>query len=203
MIISIFRLLDEEQLNTGRLEISSLSNPEYFEKIFKEYFKPLSYYAVKLVRDQDSAKEIVHTVFISLWDKRDTISLDQPIRSYLYTAVHNRCLNFLRDRSKFIGEDAGDLEFLSGLAAPEESQIEHSETESRINDAINRLPEKCRRIFKMNRFEEKKYSEIADELNISVKTVEGQISKALRILRDELKDYLILLLWFIVKIFLP
>lgn len=189
-------------MNTRKLEISSLSNPEYFEELFKEYFKPLSYYAIKLVHDQDSAKEIVHTVFIKLWERRDTISLDQPIRSYLYTAVHNRCLNYLRDRSKFAEQDAGDLEFLSGLTAPEESKIEESETESLINDSINRLPDKCRRIFKMNRFEEKKYSEIADELNISVKTVEGQISKALRILRDELKDYLVLLLWFIIEKFM-
>ena len=190
-------------MNTRKAEISSLSNPEYFEKLFKEYFKPLSYYAIKLVRDQDSANEIVHTVFINLWERRKIISHDQPIRSYLYTAVHNRCLNHLRDRSKFAEQDAGDLEFLSSLTAPEDSQIEQSEAESRINDSINLLPDKCRLIFKMNRFEEKKYSEIANELNISVKTVEGQISKALRILRDELKDYLVLLLWFVLKNFLP
>ena len=89
------------------------------------------------MHDQDSAKEIVHTVFIKLWERRDTISLDQPIRSYLYTAVHNRCLNYLRDRSKFAEQDAGDLEFLSGLTAPEESKIEESETDMFLSSAIN------------------------------------------------------------------
>lgn len=157
---------------------------------------------MKLVRDQDSAKDIVHIIFINLWDKRDTISLDQPLRSYLYTSVHNRCLNHLRDRSRFIDDDARDIDFLYDHSEQADSIIEQSETESRINDAINKLPEKCGQIFKLSRFEEKKYSEIASELDISVKTVEAQISKALRILREDLKDYLFLIIWFVAKTFL-
>jgi len=173
---------------------NSLSDPGYFEKIFKEFFNSLTYYARKFTRDHDSAKDIVHSVFINLWEKRNDISLDQSVKSYLYTAVHNRCLNHIRDRAKFIKDDASELEFIQKLTVDKITDIEIQEIESRINDAINSLPERCREVFKLNRFEEKKYSEIAELLGISVKTVEAQISKALKILREELKDYLILLL---------
>jgi len=180
---------------------NSLSDRGYFEKVFKEYFKALAYYAQKFTGDLDSAKDIVHSIFISLWEKRDSISLDQPVKSYLFTAVHNRCLNHIRDRAKFIKNDTSDLDYISGLTVDDTSSIETQETESRINDAINCLPEKCSEVFKLVRFEELKYREIADRLGISVKTVEAQMSKALRILREELKDYLVILLWLTTKIF--
>ena len=181
-------------------KIESLSDDTYFEKVFKEYFTTLTYYAVKFTKDTDSAKEIVHNVFISLWEKRESVSTNQPLRSYLYTSVHNRCLNYLRDRSKFLNEDIGDLDYINELSGEHYDLIEQNETESIIAEAISRLPEKCRQIFKLNRFEEKKYKEIASLLNISVKTVEAQISKALRILREELNDYLtIIIIWIITK----
>lgn len=188
-------------LDSDKRDISTISNPDYFEEIFRKYFEPLTFYAMKLLHDQDSAKEMVHTVFINLWERKDKIHLKQPIKSYLYTSVHNRCLNFLRDKSKFVSEDAGEINFLHELSESLTPDIELLETESRINNAINRLPEKCRQIFKLNRFEEKKYHEIANYLNISVKTVEGQMSRALRILREELKDYLVLFIWLISETF--
>jgi RNA polymerase sigma-19 factor, ECF subfamily len=178
-----------------------LSDTRNFERIFKEFFNPLAYYARIFTKDQDSAKDIVHNVFINLWEKRDDISFEQSIKSYLYTSVHNRCLNHLRDRAKFIKDDVSEFEFLNSQSVEDSYDIETKETESRINDAINSLPERCREVFKLKRFEELKYSEIADLLNISIKTVEAQMSKALRILREELKDYLILLLWLTIKIF--
>ncbi len=182
-------------------KIESLSDNTYFEKIFKEYFTPLTYYAVKFTKDTDSAKEIVHTVFISLWEKRETVSTGQPLRSYLYTSVHNRSLNYLRDRSKFHNDDISDLDYINELSEEYHDLIEQNETETIIAETINRLPEKCRQIFKLNRFEEKKYAEIASLLNISVKTVEAQISKALRVLREELNDYLtIIIIWIISRL---
>ncbi|MCD4770237.1 MAG: RNA polymerase sigma-70 factor [Bacteroidales bacterium] len=182
-------------------KIGSLSDDTSFEKVFKEHFTPLTYYAVKFTKDTDSAKEIVHNVFISLWEKRETISTDQPLRSYLYTSVHNRCLNYLRDKSKFLDEDVGDLDFINELSGEHYNLIEQNETESIIAEAISRLPDRCRQVFKLNRFEDKKYREIASLLNISVKTVEAQISKALRILREELNDYLtIIIIWIITKL---
>ncbi len=172
----------------------SLADKHFFEKVFREYFVVLSYYALKLVNDHDTAKDIVHQVFINIWEKRDTITLDRPIRSYLYTSVHNRCLNFIRDREKFVEYEAGETE-LSSVAGMEDSDImEKEETEARIAHAIASLPDRCRDVFRLSRFENKKYAEIAGILDISVKTVEAQMSRALRILRDELKDLLLILI---------
>lgn len=171
-----------------------ISDPLVFEKIFREHFRPLAYYAARITGDVDSAREVVQSVFTSLWENRHSFDSDRPVRPYLYTAVHNRSLNTLRDSAKFTGSEA-DIESARGFTSePGEAEIEASETESMINDAINRLPEKCRRVFMMSRFEDKRYSEIATELNISVKTVENQVSRALRILREELKDLLLLIL---------
>ncbi|MCF8381014.1 MAG: RNA polymerase sigma-70 factor [Bacteroidales bacterium] len=184
---------------TIKINNSSLSDPKTFEALFREFFKPLTHYSLKMVNDLDSAKEIVHTVFISLWENREKISLDIPIRSYLYTAVHNRSLNFIRNNKKFYKGDFSDIELTSG---ENEDKIIEAETDSRITDAINSLPPRCSEIFKLSRLEGKKYKEIANDLGISIKTVEIQMSKALKVLRDELKDYLHFLLFWIISNFL-
>jgi len=171
----------------------SLADNLFFEKVFREYFVALSYYALKLVNDHDTAKDIVHQVFINIWEKRDNISMDRPVRSYLYTSVHNRCLNFIRDRERFVEYEAGETD-LSSVAVTENSDsMEKAETEARIAHAIASLPERCGDVFRLSRFENKKYAEIAVIMNISVKTVEAQMSRALRILKNELKDLLIIL----------
>ncbi|HKL67341.1 MAG TPA: RNA polymerase sigma-70 factor [Bacteroidales bacterium] len=188
---------------TGRENKSRSLIPEKgFEKIFREYFVSLTYYALKFTGDHDSAKEIVHQVFINIWEKRTEIEYDRSLRSYLYTAVHNRCLNFLRDRKQFDGEDIGTLAYGDVPAAVQEDKMEKEETEARISKAISSLPERCRKVFVLSRFEEKKYSEIASALGISVKTVEAQMSKALRLLRTELKDLIsIFVMWIILRFF--
>ena len=170
--------------------IRSIGIAGNFEGIFKEYFKPLTYYSRKMVNDHDSAKEIVHTVFIKLWEKRDKIHLDSSLKSYLFTAVHNASLNFLRNNSKFYSGDFTELENRDELTENMHDQMVTAETEAKINSVIASLPDRCRQIFKMNRFEGLKYKEIAQTLGISVKTVEIQMSKALRILREDLKEYL-------------
>ncbi|MCK4922078.1 MAG: RNA polymerase sigma-70 factor [Bacteroidales bacterium] len=178
---------------TQKKYINSISEKGNFEAIFREFFKPLTHYSLKMVIDMDSAKEIVHTVFISLWEKREQIKLDTPIRSYLFTAVHNKSLNFLRNNEKFYKGDFSDIEIVT---VEDEDKMIAAETEARITDAINSLPDRCAEVFKLSRLEGKKYREIAEELGISIKTVEIQMSKALKTLRTELKDYLqLILLW--------
>lgn len=146
---------------------------------------------MKYTRDLDEAKDIVHTVFIFTWERYTTLSVDINYRSYLYTAVRNRCLNYLRDK-----KENSKLESLSGLPAYETSSLETSELESKIEAAINTLPEKCRVVFEMNRFEGLKYAQIADKMGISVKTVEAQMSKALQVLRTHLGEFLSLIIIF-------
>lgn len=166
-----------------------------FEIIFKSYFPILCTYAQKYVHDLDTAKEVVHNVFIHLWKIRDTVNTEKPLKSYLYTSVRNRCLNYIRDDKKFNHEIQPDNPGVEPLTEPADYLAE-TELAEKINQAIDSLPKRCREIFIMNRFDEIKYHEIATKLNISIKTVETQMSKALKLLRNKLIHYLsILFLW--------
>ncbi len=165
-----------------------------FEALFREYFPPLISFAMKFLPDEDDAREVVHQVFINLWERREEVDLSIPIKSYLFTSVHNRSLNVIRNRKKFsdgeVPDVAGDWDV--------EKEIETMELEEKIGEAVDSLPEKCREIFLLNRYEGLRYQEIADQLGISVKTVENQMSKALKILREKLLRYLTILMWLIV-----
>jgi len=156
-------------------------NIREFEPLFREYFKPLCGFSMKYVHDLDEAKNLVHDAFIAVWQKFDQLPKDTNYRSYLYTTVRNRCLNHLRDQPKTVA-----LEETNEISAPQSSEMETRELEGEIELAINALPEKCRVVFEMSRFEELKYAEIAEKLDISVKTVEGRMTKALGLLRDSL-----------------
>lgn len=164
-----------------------------FEKLFRSFFPPLMVFAKKILVDEDDAREVVQQVFISIWEKRQEMDLSTSLKSYLFTSVHNRSLNVIRDRKKFsaaqVPDVAGDWDV--------SSIIESMELEEKIMEVIHSLPEKCREVFELNRFEGLKYSEIAERLKISPKTVENQMSKALKILREKLSKYLAILLWLI------
>lgn len=164
-----------------------------FEQYFREHFQALVGFAMWYVPDSDTASEIVQEVFINFWNKRDTISPDQNIKSYLYISVKNRCLNFIRDNKKFRSYFL-DVELEMDVAVSVPDKLEQSEVALQIENAFGKLPEKCRQVFELSRLEEMKYREIAEKLNISVKTVEAQMSKALKILSSELKGLLIILI---------
>ncbi len=169
-----------------------------FEELFRTYFTPLCSFAQKYVHDNDEAKDIIHQVFVGLWQKRDEVDLSKPLKSYLFTSVHNRCLNYIRDRKKLVQFDVPQHESELGAYLDSRDYLEAAETESKINQALAELPEKCREIFLMNRFDQLKYKEIAEKLNISVKTVETQMSRALKVLREKLSDLItILIIYFI------
>lgn len=162
-----------------------------FELLFRKFFPALMTFAGRFLHDEDDAREVVHNVFINLWEKRESLDTATSLKSYLFKSVHNRSLNVIRDRKKISGNEipdvAGDINV--------EAQMDAMELEDRINDVIQDLPEKCREVFELSRFEGLKYIEIADKLGISVKTVENQMSKALKVLREKLADYLVLVLW--------
>ena len=163
-----------------------------FEELFKGLFKPLCAFAMKFTGDLDTAKNLVHEVFIQVWEKFDSLPPESNYKSYCYTAVRNKCLNHIRDKKKFVMLHDADHE-------PQitNTTLETAELQQKIETAIAALPEKCRMVFELNRIEGLKYSEIADKLNISIKTVEAQMSKALTIMREHLREFLTLvfLLW--------
>lgn len=161
-----------------------------FEQLFREHFKPLCGFALKYVKDLDDAKGVVHDVFVIVWGKFESLGPDVNYKSYLYASVKNRCLNFIRDRKNLVKFDkAVEQTMISEM----HDALEISELERAIEMAIDTLPDRCRQIFKLSRFEDLKYAEIAQKMNISVKTVEAQMSKALRILREHLAPFLSLI----------
>lgn len=167
----------------------SPENKKKFEQLFKELFSPLTGYSMKYIYDLDDAKNIVHEVFLAVWEKFESLPEGTNYKSYLYTSVKNKSLNFIRDKKKHVileeAEDQGPVE--------ENLTLETAELEKEVEIALQLLPEKCRQVFEMNRQDGLKYAEIAEKLNISIKTVEAQMSKALAIMREHLRDFLVVL----------
>jgi RNA polymerase sigma-70 factor, ECF subfamily len=160
-----------------------------YEKLFRELFKPLCGFAMKYVGDLDEARNLVHEVFITVWEKFDLLPPDTNYKSYLFTSVRNRCLNYLRDKKNHLSlEKMAEDKF-----SETNTQLETAELEKEIELAIQSLPDKCRQVFELNRMEGLKYAEIAEKLGISVKTVEAQMSKALSVLREHLREFLTLI----------
>lgn len=167
-----------------------------FEELFRSYFTTLCSFAQKFVNDSDEAKDIVHQVFINLWQKRDEVNLETSLKSYLFQGVQNRSLNYIRDHKKLVLFDAPQNEGELAQYFDSRDHLESSEAENRINRALDELPDKCQEIFLMNRFDGLKYREIAEKLDISIKTVETQMSRALKMLKERLSDMITVLIIF-------
>jgi RNA polymerase sigma-70 factor (ECF subfamily) len=165
-----------------------------FEQLFRQYFGELCNFARSYINDDDTAKEITQNVFINLWQNKKNIDSGKSVKSYLFTSVRNRCLNHIRDNKKF-RSSVLDVEIADYETAYESDAISVAELETKISSALDKLPERCRQVFMLNRFEDLKYKEVAEKLGISIKTVEVQMSKALKILREELKDYIYVLIF--------
>jgi len=163
-----------------------------FENLFKTHFQHLCNFAQNYVSDFETSKEIVQDVFIKLWENKTQIDLKKSIKSYLFTSVKNRCLNYIRDNKKF-RSNVLDVDIADYDISFEETE-ENTEIEKKVKETLEKLPEKCRQIFELSRFENLKYKEIAAKLNLSQKTVEAQMSKALKIFRENFKDYIKLLI---------
>lgn len=177
-----------EQLKEGGITV--------FEMHFRTYYQPLCNYAYTFIQDKDEAEEIVQSSFLSFWEKRQTLAIHTSLKSYLYTMVRNACFNVIKHEK--IKQKHAAEHLATGDTAHESvaNTVLASELEQRIHEAMEQLPAQCRLIFKLSRFEELKYAEIADQLTLSVKTVENQMGKALRIMRDQLKEYLPLIIIF-------
>ena len=161
-----------------------------FERVFQLYAENLVRYATTLVKNSDDAEDIVQQLFVALWDKKGIPDVSGSLKGYLYRSVYNSSLNKLK-QLKVRESYATDMTYISdGQSAAADEHVEHKETAKRIEAAIEELPEQCKLIFKMSRIEQLKYQEIADQLGLSVKTVEAQMGKALKHMRTRLKDYL-------------
>lgn len=179
-----------EYSNIDHINFIKNGNEAAFEKIFKMYFKNLHAFAYTFTKDDVIAEEMVQNVFFKIWEKKDQLQIDDSLKAYLYKSVHNESLNHLKHlkiKTSFQIQYSGNMESSNQDAS---NQMMASELEDKIQKAINELPQQCRTIFQMSRFEQLKYQQIADQLNISIKTVENQMGKALKVLRLKLVEYL-------------
>lgn len=188
--------------HTERLIVDQLKrgNEEAYKYIYDHHYVLLCHVANQYVRDTFLAETIVGDVIFHLWEIRDSLNITISIRSYLIRAVRNRCLDYVNSEhekrevsfSVLVPQDMPEERYLQSDNYPLGTLLER-ELENEIRIAIRKLPAECRRVFEKSRFEEKKYEEIATELNISINTVKYHIKNALALLQKELSKYLIVL----------
>jgi len=185
-----YQTLRMEVQDSGRLQLLNETGEQAFEQIFKSNFKNLHAYAYTIIKDDIMAEEIVQNVFCRLWEKKAKVEIRTSLGAYLYRSVYHESLNYLKHlkvRSAYNSYAQSQSRNTSDKA---EKKLLMADLENKLNQALSELPEQCRTIFQMSRFEELKYQEIADRLGLSVKTIENQMGKALKLLRLKLVDFL-------------
>ncbi len=177
------------------------SDVQAYEILFKEYYKFLCSFAYGHVKQRHMAEEIVEEFFVDIWKNRQKLYITTSVRSYFISSIHNRCLNYLqREKPKFIS--AHDISYLidkegtvgDKLIATEAPSLLINELENELAKAIEKLPKNCKEIFILSRYQDLSYEDISAKLYISVNTVKTQIKIALSKLREDLKDYIAVLL---------
>lgn len=163
-----------------------------FDKLFHLYYESLVQHAYKTTQNQANAEDIVQTVFIDFWTKRNQLSIEKSVIGYLSRMVHNRCMDYFRKQKSITTKQ--EKYFQNSLSlditSPEENLL-NAENLAAIHDKIDALPPKCSIVFKMSRFEEMSYAEIAEQLGVTKKTVEYHVSTALRLLRKSIFTFAI------------
>lgn len=174
------------------LELLKKDDEKVFSHLFESYYVPLCRYARLILKSEQPAEEVVMNVFIYIWENRTRIEIKSSLCAYLFRSVRNRCINYLRDNAP-----SGYLsDAMVELCCEENRDMEVEELNRFIEEAILSLPDKCRDVFLKSRNEEMSNREIAEQLNISVKTVEAQITKALKAIRSYITDKMALLWMF-------
>lgn len=174
-----------------------LTPEEKVETLFRQYYAGLCKSLFRILRDATFAEDIVQEVFLKVWEMRETLQLDAAMQAYLYRSCYNTALNFLKQKKKNTDIDTLEMVLAGGETA--EKNLNLRETEARILQAIDSLPPKTRLVFSLSRFEELSYKEIAERLEISVKSVEKHMGIALQRLRENLKEYLLGLLLLLIS----
>ena len=177
----------QELTNADWHQLLQEDGEKAIEWLFKEHYSYLCKAVYKVLPDANLVADLVQEVFFELWRRKDRIHINSSIKAYLRRTAVNKTLNYIRDQKvKF--DDEEKLPVLKSSEASISQELEARELQAFIDETIDQLPERCRLVFVLSRFEDMTYQEIADKLGISIKTVENQISKALKILRATLGE---------------
>ena len=188
-VLELLELLENDSATSLRN-----GNVVVFETLFRDYYERLCNYANTMLNDMDEAEEMVQGTFLTLWEKRANVVIHTSMKSYLYRAVHNNCLNRIKHES-VRRDHINEYRYIGQVAEYDSHSVLTDELERQINEAIAGMPPQCQKVFMLSRFENLTYAEIAEHLGLSIKTVDHHMLKALKILREKLKDYLPLLFW--------
>lgn len=181
------------------IDLLRQGSEKVFERIFKDHFKSLHAYAYTFLKDDEQAEEVVQNVFCRIWEKRENLKTDGSLKAYLYRAVHNESLNYLKHqkvKASFQVYYADQMEQSEDHSA---KKIMANELERHIQKAMNELPQQCRTIFQLSRFEQLKYQQIADQMGLSIKTIENQMGKALKLMRLKLAEFLTIMIFLLIN----
>lgn len=168
-----------------------------FEEAFHDHYEGLFRYACTLVHEAEEAEDILQNVFLELWKSRESLLIHTSLQAYLYKAVYFKCVNVVKHR-KVREKHANHVQHRE--IAHTSDPVLMKEVSAKIQAVTDSLPEQCRKIFMMSRNDGLRYHEIAERLNLSVKTIENQMGKALRILRNSLQDYLNLIVFYSISL---
>lgn len=178
--------------DSNLLEELQAGKADQFEEVFRKYYEILCRFAMKYVSDPAECEEIVQDLFVRLWQKREQLSIATSLKSYLYQSTRNACLNYIKHANVKVDYQKDALH--TSTTIDKGDTLVALELEIRIEESLSKLPKERKRIFLMSRNEGLKYREIAQKLDISVKTVENQMGKALKFLKAELSDYMTVLI---------
>lgn len=171
------------------IELLKNNEEQAISLIFKEHYAYLCQAIIRIIKDPYVTEDLAQDVFHDLWKRRENLQISTSIKAYLRRAGVNKTLNYIRDK-KVKWDDEDKLPSIAASAPSASDNLETQDLQKLIDQTIDALPERCRLVFTLSRFEELSYKEIAASLDISVKTVENQMSKALKILREALDPML-------------
>lgn len=167
-----------------------------FEALFQVNYQPLCVTAYRIVQDKDVAEDIVQDIFEKLWEKRESLTINSSLKAYLIQSAINQSLNYLKKNKNALSRESFYSSAADENANTTEQAIALKEVSRRADQAIRALPDACRTVFILSRYEQMSYKQIAEKLNISVKTVENQMTKALKHLRRYLLTFVLLIIFF-------
>lgn len=171
------------------LNLLKADDQETVKQLFYQLYPFLCQTIFRIVQDKAVAEDLAQDTFFKFWDKRNEINVQSSIKAYIRRMAINEALYYLRKNKKF-QKDESDPAEQGATTETVEEQFLQQELQDKIGSAIQTLPPRCQEIFRLSRFEDMSYKEIAYQLEISVKTVENQMGKALKLLRVALKEYL-------------